>query len=76
MRGNAKGGAINTLQKRNWIIHIDVGNGRRKEYIITETGKNIVSKEKKRLKTLIDIAEEIFKKHMTNIPGEMIIVWT
>lgn len=52
-------GAINTLQKRKWIMPVDDGKGRRKEYVITEDGKNIVEKEKERLKSLIDIAEEI-----------------
>lgn len=52
-------GAMNTLQKRRWIMPIDDGKGRRKEYVITEVGKQIVEKEKARLKSLIVIAEEI-----------------
>lgn len=52
-------GAIKTLHKRNWIMPIDDGRGRRKEYIITEIGKEIAEKELKRLKELISIAEEI-----------------
>ena len=52
-------GAMNTLQKRKWIMPIDDGKGRRKEYVITEVGKQIVEKEKARLKSLIVIAEEI-----------------
>lgn len=52
-------GAINTLQKRNWIIPVDDGKGRKKEYVITKTGKEIADMELRRLKNLIGIAEEI-----------------
>lgn len=52
-------GAINTLLKRNWIEPIDDGKGRKKEYVITKTGKEIADIEIKRLKNLISIAEEI-----------------
>lgn len=52
-------GAIKTLQKRNWIIPVDDGNGKKKEYVITKIGKEIVEAEIKRLKKLISIAEEI-----------------
>jgi DNA-binding PadR family transcriptional regulator len=52
-------GAINTLQERNWIMPVDDGSGRKKEYVITEIGKEIAEAEMKRLKSLINIAEEI-----------------
>ncbi|WFA09362.1 PadR family transcriptional regulator [Tissierella sp. Yu-01] len=52
-------GAINTLQKRNWITPVDDGKGRKKEYVITKTGKEIADIEIKRLKNLVSIAEEI-----------------
>lgn len=52
-------GAINTLQDRNWITPVDDGKGRKKEYVITTTGKEIADMEIKRLKDLISIAEEI-----------------
>jgi DNA-binding PadR family transcriptional regulator len=52
-------GAIKTLQKRNWITPVDDGKGRKKEYVITKTGREIADIEMKRLKNLISIAEEI-----------------
>jgi DNA-binding PadR family transcriptional regulator len=52
-------GAIKTLEKRNWIMCVDDGNTRKKEYIITKTGKEIVETEMNRLKSLIGIAEDI-----------------
>ncbi|MEG0853421.1 MAG: PadR family transcriptional regulator [Angelakisella sp.] len=52
-------GAINTLQQRNWIMPVDDGTGRKKEYSITELGKEIAESEISRLKNLIDIAEAI-----------------
>ena len=52
-------GAINTLLERGWIAAIDDGKGRKKEYLITETGKGIAETELKRLRELIGIAENI-----------------
>ncbi|MEL7648416.1 MAG: PadR family transcriptional regulator [Sedimentibacter sp.] len=52
-------GAINTLQDRNWITPVDDGKGRKKEYVITNAGKEIADIEIKRLKDLISVAEEI-----------------
>lgn len=52
-------GAINTLQERSWITPVDDGKGRKKEYVITKTGKEMADIEIKRLKNLISIAEEI-----------------
>ncbi len=52
-------GAINTLLERDWIAAIDDGKGRKKEYLITEIGKEIAETELKRLRELIGIAENI-----------------
>lgn len=52
-------GAIKTLQERNWIMPIDDGNERKKEYIITEIGKEIAKVELTRLNNLSGIAQEI-----------------
>ncbi|WMJ80530.1 helix-turn-helix transcriptional regulator [Clostridium sp. MB40-C1] len=52
-------GAIKTLQERNWIMPVDDGRGRKKEYIITKIGKEIAEVELTRLKDLSSIAEEI-----------------
>ena len=48
-----------TLQERSWITPLDDGKGRKKEYVITKTGKEMADIEIKRLKNLISIAEEI-----------------
>lgn len=54
-------GAIKTLERRNWIMPIDDGNGRKKEYIITKKGKEIAEMELTRLKDLSSIAEVIIR---------------
>lgn len=56
-------GAIKTLQERNWIMCVDDGNGRKKEYIITKIGKEKVKVEMKRIKCLISIAKDIIGGH-------------
>ncbi len=46
-------GAINTLLAKRWIILFnDDDTSRKKEYIITETGKEVMERELKRLKEL------------------------
>lgn len=52
-------GAINTLVKKEWIRAIGDSQDRKKEYIITETGKEVISKELKRIQTLLQIGREI-----------------
>lgn len=44
-------GAIKTLVKRKWIVPLD-DDGRKKEYIITESGKLLIEAEIKRLEEL------------------------
>lgn len=46
-------GAIKTLQEREWIEALE-GDGRKKEYIITTTGKQVVNHEISRLRELFD----------------------
>ncbi|MFJ7952106.1 PadR family transcriptional regulator [Lysinibacillus sp. NPDC096418] len=46
-------GAIKTLQEREWIKALE-GDGRKKEYIITATGKKVVNHEILRLRELFD----------------------
>lgn len=46
-------GAIKTLVDRKWIEALE-GDGRKKEYIITELGKSAVAFEIKRLQELYD----------------------
>lgn len=52
-------GALNTLQEKGWIEPTDDGKGRKKEYVITEIGKEIAETELERLKKLIHTAERI-----------------
>ncbi len=52
-------GAIQTLQKKGWIdIHsVDTESRKKKEYIITEAGREVFEAEKKRLQELLDNAK-------------------
>ena len=45
-------GALGTLLEKSWIKALDV-NGRKKEYVITEPGKNAVKNEFDRLRELV-----------------------
>ncbi|UQZ32175.1 PadR family transcriptional regulator [Paenibacillus sp. PK3_47] len=48
-------GAINTLVERGWITALPgEGNSRKKEYLITESGKTAADVELVRLKELVD----------------------
>lgn len=52
-------GALQTMQKRNWIeiYSIDTESRKKKEYIITEAGKEVFKAEKQRLEELLKNAE-------------------
>lgn len=52
-------GAMHALQTKQWIAPLDDGSGRKKEYLITELGKEIVAAELGRLQALVSIATEI-----------------
>jgi DNA-binding PadR family transcriptional regulator len=52
-------GAINTLQEKGWICPVSDGTERKKEYLITATGKEIAEAELIRLKKLIKTASRI-----------------
>ena len=48
-------GAISTMLERGWITALDNGaDSRKKEYVITETGREILRAEYARLKELVD----------------------
>ncbi|MCR5723013.1 MAG: PadR family transcriptional regulator [Lachnospiraceae bacterium] len=51
-------GAITTLQKKGWIEAHGEDESRRKEYIITEAGKEAVRKEIDRIDKLLVFARE------------------
>ncbi|MCL1894428.1 MAG: PadR family transcriptional regulator [Holophagaceae bacterium] len=47
-------GAINALVQKNWITaHSGVQDSRKKEYVITDLGRNMLQMELKRLKELL-----------------------
>ncbi|NLP33677.1 MAG: PadR family transcriptional regulator [Clostridiales bacterium] len=52
-------GALNNLQGKGWIAPVDDGKGRKKEYIITDIGREIAEAELLRMKELVEIAEQI-----------------
>lgn len=52
-------GAIQTLQKKEWIhiYSVDTESRKKKEYIITESGKEVFEAERKRLEELLENAK-------------------
>jgi len=55
-------GAINTLEAKGWIKSLGERDGRKKEYIITDTGREAAARELKRLRELTETAGEIIVK--------------
>lgn len=52
-------GALNSLQEKGWIASYGIREGRKKEYKITEKGREITQKEVHRLRELLSVASEI-----------------
>lgn len=52
-------GALNSLQEKGWIKPCGDSESRKKEYLITEQGKEIAKKELARLHELITVANGI-----------------
>lgn len=52
-------GALNTLTEKGWISAYGEAAGRKKEFLITQQGKEIAEKELSRLKGLVSFASEI-----------------
>lgn len=52
-------GALTSLQKKGWIEPYGENAGRKKEYVITERGKQTAETELERLNGLVKIASEI-----------------
>lgn len=60
-------GAINTLVEKKWIApHVNETDNRRKEYIITDAGKQIAEREQKRLRAILKLAEFVVKEAEPN----------
>lgn len=51
--------ALDTLVAKQWIAPYGSDEGRKKDYILTSTGRKIVENEKARLRQLIIIADTI-----------------
>ena len=48
-------GAISTMQEKGWITALDgAADSRKKEYVITETGREVLRAEYARLKELVE----------------------
>lgn len=57
-------GAINTLLEKGWIRALpEEKDSRKKEYIITETGRQVLSEELVRLKELLDNGTRIMEEN-------------
>lgn len=52
-------GALTSLQDKGWIAPHGSNEGRKKEYLITSSGKEVAKKELLRLKELTEIAAGI-----------------
>lgn len=55
-------GAINNLNKKGWIELVDKDDSGKKIYIATDTGRELVSLEIKRMRNLVLKGEKKFKK--------------
>ncbi len=55
-------GAINNLLGRGWITELETEEGsRKKEYIITEIGKDVLENEYRRLNQLVGLGKEVLE---------------
>lgn len=55
-------GAINTLAKKQWIRPLpDLGEGRKKQYLITDLGRAAVEAETRRLEELLENCRRVAK---------------
>ena len=54
-------GALNTLKERGWITLEGGADGRRKDYAITEKGKEVLLAELARLKELVQNGEKVLE---------------
>lgn len=52
-------GAMNSLEEKGWIAPCGDNSGRKKEFLITPTGRAAAKKELARIKELAETAEQI-----------------
>lgn len=57
-------GAIQTLEKRKWIriYSVETESRKKKEYVITELGREVFEEERKRLEELLENAELMIRE--------------
>ncbi len=55
-------GALKTLQEKGWIVPYGEVGGRKREYTITASGREVCKKELARLRELVSVAEQIMEK--------------
>ena len=55
-------GALSSLEEKGWIMPCGNDGGRKKEYLITNAGKEVCNKEITRLKELVKIAGDIMEE--------------
>jgi DNA-binding PadR family transcriptional regulator len=51
-------GALNALLKKGWIEPFGTGSERKKNYVVTESGKRAAENELGRLKQVVDLASQ------------------
>lgn len=56
-------GAINTLLGRGWILEYGKSSERRKEYVITESGRDAVRSELARLEELLENGKKVLREN-------------
>ncbi len=56
-------GALNTLLGRGWIVECGESGERKKEYIITESGRQAVRDEISRLEELLDNGKRVLQEN-------------
>ena len=61
-------GAISTMLEKSWITALDnTADSRKKEYVITETGRDILRAEYARLKELVDNGRAVLETEVEEV---------
>ena len=56
-------GAISTMQEKGWIFALSAdGDSRKKEYMITDTGREVLRAEYRRLKELVENGRAVLEE--------------
>lgn len=61
-------GAISTMQEKGWITALDgAADSRKKEYVITDIGREVLRAEYARLKELVENGRAVLEKEKTGV---------